>query len=81
MEVDPMGQNREVDPSAGSNYFVYLAPLFRASRQGDAEIVRLLLTDPRVNPSENGNQALLNAINSGSLETVRVLMEYGNLIF
>jgi hypothetical protein len=76
MKVDPMGQHREVDPSSRNNYFVRLA-----SSKGFAEIVKLLLTDPRVNPSVKDNEALFNAVRNGNIETVKVLMEYGKLVF
>jgi hypothetical protein len=76
MQEDPIGLNREVDPSIHSNYCIR-----EASRNGNAGIVRLLLNDPRVNPSVSNNEALLNAVKIGNVETVRVLMEYGNLLF
>jgi hypothetical protein len=76
MKVDPMGQHREVDPSAGNNYCIRLA-----SSKGFPEIVKLLLTDPRVNPSRDNDIVLLHAVENNNIEVVRVLMEYGKLIF
>jgi ankyrin repeat protein len=72
MEVDPTGQDREVDPSIRNNL-----PLRTACTKGYTEIVRLLLNDPRVNPSAANNQALESAVEFGRVEIVRMLMDYG----
>jgi ankyrin repeat protein len=75
MEVDPTGGNREVDPSIHSNLL-----LRTASGGRHAEIVRLLLNDPRVNPSDNNNDALSWAVMSENYEIVRMLLTYGKLL-
>jgi ankyrin repeat protein len=77
--VDPKRRNREVDPSARNNFLTL--PIRIACSEGYAEILGLLLNDRRVNPSDYNNQALIKAVSSGSVETVRVLMDYGNLVF
>jgi ankyrin repeat protein len=76
MKVDPTGQNREVDPSVSNNH-----PIRLASLKGYDEIVRLLLKDTRVNPSDVNNAALLNAVKANNTEIVRMLLEYCKLLF
>jgi hypothetical protein len=45
--------------------------------KGFVGIVRLLLNDSRANPADYKNQALVSAIQSGNVEIVRMLMDYG----
>jgi ankyrin repeat protein len=64
----------------------YVNPAFNgnvqlSSSKGYAEIVSLLLNDPRVNPSDSDNAALLYAVNAGNVEIVRMLMDYGKFLF
>jgi ankyrin repeat protein len=46
----------------------------KAAKTGDVEKVRLLLTDPRVDPSANNNVAIQQASHNGHLEVVRLLL-------
>jgi hypothetical protein len=76
MKVGPIGQNREVDPSARNNL-----PLRRACMKGYNIIVRLLLNDTRVNPSDGDNESLVNAVKANNTKIVRMLMDYCKLLF
>ena len=46
-----------------------------ASMEGHIEVVRLLLQDPRVDPSVSNNEAILNAVSNGHTEIVRLLLQ------
>jgi len=58
-----------VDPGAEDNWAIKLA-----SRNGHAEVVRLLLADPRVDPSAEDNWAIKLASYHGHVEVVRMLL-------
>jgi ankyrin repeat protein len=58
-----------IDPSFEDNY-----PLIEASRRGHADIVNLLLADPRVDLSEDGDRALSSAVSWGHTAVVRRLL-------
>ncbi|CAK7994494.1 Hypothetical protein POVR1_LOCUS18 [uncultured virus] len=45
-----------------------------ASENGDLQMVRILINDPRVNPGNNDNYALRNAIHVGNLGVVNELL-------
>jgi ankyrin repeat protein len=90
MEVDLSRQNREVDPSASNNLplrtacmknYAQIVRFHTATWQSYAEIVLLLLNDTRVNPSDQNNKALIDAVNANNTEIVRILLEYGKLLF
>ena len=40
----------------------------------DVEIVKLLMSDPRVNPADQNNQAIVKAAKGGHTETVKLLL-------
>ena len=44
-----------------------------AAYYGHVKIVKLLLADPRVNPADNGNDALIGAASRGNAEIVQIL--------
>ena len=48
-----------------------------ASDKGHTEIVRLLLQDPRVNPADRNNKAIIWASENGHTKIVRLLEEHG----
>ncbi|KAJ3029080.1 UNVERIFIED_CONTAM: hypothetical protein HDU68_000207 [Siphonaria sp. JEL0065] len=58
-----------LDPSSLDNIAI-----LQASRNSHSEIVRLLLTDSRVNPSVQRNKALVYAVSRGDLEIARLLL-------
>jgi hypothetical protein len=55
---------------------VGLTPLFimSASRSGHVQVVKLLLSDKRVDPSAGDNRAIKNASINGHVEVVKVLL-------
>jgi len=57
-----------VDPSANDNYATKVA-----SENGHAEVVGLLLADPRVDPSAENNYAIRVASEKGHVEVVALL--------
>jgi hypothetical protein len=66
-----------VDPSAQNNLAIRRAcrdALAEASENGHVEVVRLLLTDPRVDPSAQNNYAICGASENGYLKVVRLLV-------
>jgi hypothetical protein len=63
----------------GLELLIYNYAIYWASQNGHAEVVRLLLTDPRVDPSVRGNEeichdALAKASQNGHVEVVRLLL-------
>ena len=58
-----------VDPASDDNLAIR-----RASRNGHADVVRILLADPRVDPSANDNDAIRWASCNGHTEVVRLLL-------
>lgn len=49
----------------------------KASICGHTEIVRLLLADPRVDPTAGGDKAIMEAHRIGHAEVVRLLLADG----
>ena len=60
-----------IDPSVYRNY-----PIERASLHGHADIVRILLQDPRVDPSSNNHCSLRNACRYGHTQIVAMLLDH-----
>ena len=56
-------------PADGSVTFQWMA------KKGHVDVVRLLLEDDRVDPSDNGNAAIINASEHGHVEVVRLWLE------
>jgi len=59
-----------VNPAAKSN-----GAILQACKNGDVNIVKKLLADPRVNPSVNKFAALESAITKNSVEIIKLLKE------
>ncbi|RKP18107.1 hypothetical protein ROZALSC1DRAFT_30161, partial [Rozella allomycis CSF55] len=57
------------DPSADENYAIRVA-----ARNGHTEIVKYLLTNPRVDPRANGNYAIQRASKYGHADVVKLLL-------
>jgi hypothetical protein len=53
-----------------------LSPLNAVARQGNLEIARILLADPRVDPSWNRNQAVRTAAHEGHPEIVLEILKH-----
>lgn len=62
------------DPSVRSN-----APLRHAVAEGRTDIVRLLLSDKRVDPADQGNYAICAAAELGYVEIIRLLLADGRV--
>ena len=59
------------DPSIENNILIR-----EASRDGNIDVVKLLLADKRVNPSANDNEAIQWAKYYGHTEVVKLLLEH-----
>ena len=51
-----------------------------ASRNGHLEVVKTLLSDPRVDPSDNFNNAIDFASENGHVEIVKTLLSYYSIL-
>ncbi len=67
--------NKGEDPSAGGNYAI-----LRASGCGQIEVVELLLSDTRVNPSDQNNDVIGDAVENGHTNIVELLLADDRLI-
>lgn len=77
LEKINLGDYYEVEEliKKGANPAVnYNTPIISSSSRGDIDIVELLLSDPRVDPSDRNNQAIRNASNGGYNDVVELLL-------
>lgn len=67
------------DPSAYNNYYTLFAIVF-ASQNGHSDIVKLLLSDPRVDPTDDNNFSIIMASKNGHREVVKLLLNDNRII-